>query len=169
VKTRYLVAALVLSLGINVGALSVASYHRLAGYREREHRAAGWVASEKTLDRELGLSANQGNRIEKLRGELEAKIDAYQQQLRTVRSELFAVMREQSPNTELINQKLAQISNLQLEIQKVVVDYLLREKQILTPQQQEKFVEILEERVVREEHHDTQPIAPGVREQCPQQ
>ncbi|HID93110.1 MAG TPA: periplasmic heavy metal sensor [bacterium (Candidatus Stahlbacteria)] len=146
-RRKPLILALVLSVAINVAVLATAGYHWRGRRAEEQHHRAGGHSPTSFLHRELALSESQVRQMESLGRPLEQKIDRIKEELREKRAQLVDLLMEPQPNREEINVKVSEIESLQTGIQKLIIDHLLQQKEILTPEQQKKFFSIISERL----------------------
>jgi len=64
------------------------------------------------------------------------------------------------PDHTKINIKLREIESLQTELQKIVIDHMLQEKKILSPEQQEIFLSIISKSLCPEGRHQSLGLLP---------
>jgi Spy/CpxP family protein refolding chaperone len=152
-KKRLLILGLTFSVAINIGVLGSAGYSRLkiCG-KERSHQE-GEHSPMSFLGKELSLSQSQAREMESLRKALELKMEEIREQLRDKRVQLVNLLMEAEADHEKINIRLNEIESLQTELQKLVIDHLLQEKKILSPEQQKKFFSIISKRLCPEGRH----------------
>ncbi|OGV75469.1 MAG: hypothetical protein A3K19_29315 [Lentisphaerae bacterium RIFOXYB12_FULL_65_16] len=98
------------------------------------------------LHRRLGASEEQWRRIEPV-------VTAFRQESRTVcqevaqaRLELLELLAAPKPDTETIAAKQEEILAGQRRVQELVIKYILREKEILTPEQCRALFDLLRQR-----------------------
>lgn len=163
-KQKLLILGLVLSIAINVGFLTTAAYHsweRTTG--EAHHKDSSF------LKRNLNLSEPQLAEIESIKNSLDSKADVLKKELRETRIRLFNLLAEQDPNREEINKVLQELEALQVNLQKLAIEHLLQQKNILTSEQQRKYFSIISERLCPGEGHQLGPSFPGTgdhEEEC---
>lgn len=82
-----------------------------------------------------------------LRASLEAAIDEIYPKLERKRTALVTEMKKASPDRTLLGGLIDEISQIQAEIQKKAVENMLKEKEILAPDQQKKYFVVFEDHV----------------------
>jgi len=83
--------------------------------------------------------------MQNFRLSFEKEVDSLRQQLWEKRNFLLEEARNPSPNLNGIDSLIEEISALQADIQKKSVRNLLKDKEILTPGQQEKYFSLFKE------------------------
>jgi len=152
-KRRLLIFGLTLSVAINVGVLGSAGYRWLKISCEERPHQEGEHSPMSFLGKELSLSQSQAREMESLRKALEPKMEEIREELRDKRVQLVNLLMEAEADLEKINIQLKEIESLQTELQKLVIDHLLQEKKILSPEQQKKFFSIISKRLCPEGRH----------------
>jgi len=66
------------------------------------------------------------------------------------RAELADLLASESPERPSLEQKLREINELQLKMQIAVIDQLFREKEFLTPEQQERYADFMSHRLCQD-------------------
>ena len=163
-KEKLLILALIFSLGINIGIFGSIGYKRLKGKSEERHSREAEHSPMRFLAKELGLSESQTKEIEALRKSLEPKMEEIREELREKKAQLVYLLKESKPDLEKINIQLSEIESLQTKLQKLVIRHLLQEKNILTPEQQDKFFSIISKRLFHGERHQEEGLLPGTKE-----
>lgn len=98
------------------------------------------------LHRELGATEKQWARIEPRLREFQAAVGELCQQTDAMRSDVIDLIAAEEPDTETIRAKQDEILATKRSIQGLVLDHLLAEKEVLTPEQQQQFFEMLRNR-----------------------
>jgi len=144
---------LLLSLGLNVG-LGVNLLRRdqvpppLAGERGPADLEAGpdHAQAERFLRRrlermaaELGLSAEQRTALWNVHAEAGERIFAQRQAMREARAEMHEDLAAPAPDLARIHSVQRRISALQAELDSLVVEVMVRERAVLTPEQRERY------------------------------
>ena len=163
-KERLLILALIFSLGLNIGILGSVGYNWLKGKCKERHSIEAGHSPMRVLAKELNLSESQAKEMEALRKSLEPKMEKIREELREKKVQLVNLLKESEPDLEKINIQLSEIESLQTELQKLVIRHLLQEKNILTPEQQDKFFSIISKRLFHEERHQGEGLLPGTKE-----
>ena len=144
------------SLAINVGAIGAAAY-RNYGQRDVGHiEPVQHGTAPQQLEADLGLSAEQQAAFELAREEAAGRIDTASAELGARRQELFDLLTGPSTDRAAIDRALVDISAGQLTIQRAVVEQWVRQQDVLTGTQRAEFVQLLGERLIREEHQDAE-------------
>ncbi len=94
----------------------------------------------------LDLSPAQIARFEEIRRDFHAGIDSLNQLLEGVNRQLLEEIWQPQPNNAHIDSLLKRISQLQMESQQRVIDHFYQFKEVLTPEQWQKFYGIVAER-----------------------
>ena len=99
------------------------------------------------VKKELQLTTQQLVQFEKIRTELHSKLDSHDTKFSTLRKEMLKeIWQTQKPDSQKIENILEQFSQLQLETQRWIVQHFYKFKEVLTPEQAEKFYKIISER-----------------------
>ena len=159
-KRKLIILGISLLVVINLSALATIGYHRWFGHGEKGHHERRH-SEESYLYQQLSLSKSQAEKIKSLRESFHLQTDKISSALLKSRTELVELLMASEPDSENINEALREIDSMQSELQKKVIYYLLKEKEILTPEQQQKFFSIIKERLLREAcHHQTNGLDP---------
>lgn len=135
---------LLVSLALNFSIMATAGYlyHRQTGY---------WIspfgvkmAKNHFLFEELSLSPEQMAAMKARALLFRAEIDRGRLAVTQKRHEIVALMRSESPDVDVINAKIGEINFLQGEMQKKIAAHMLEEKALLGPEQQKKFLDLIE-------------------------
>jgi Spy/CpxP family protein refolding chaperone len=98
------------------------------------------------LHRELGTTEKQWAQIEPRLWEFQAAVGELCQQTDAMRSEVIDLIAAEEADTETIRAKQDEILAKKRGIQQLVVDHLLAEKEVLTPEQQQQLFQMLRNR-----------------------
>ena len=132
-RKKLLILVLVLSLAFNAAVLGAILYHFWIGWERT-------LPAEDTLrDRDLRLNPQQSDAIEVLHGELEKEAYPIRGRIYTCRQELFELLQADTPDSTAIDAKIDEINDLQRRMQATVVDYMLRERELLDEEQRQVF------------------------------
>lgn len=144
-KKRLFIIAMVLLFVINITALATLSYNRW--FKSWFLSDAQWNPSEswQELQTQVSLSPQQSQSMQNLRLSFEKEVESLRQQMWEKRNVLMEEARNPSPNLNRIDSLIEEISVLQAHIQKKSVRNLLKDKEILTPRQQEKYFSLFKE------------------------
>jgi len=166
-KKRLLVLGLILLVVINVSALLTFAYNRWLRAPGR-HLAAN-PASSDSFERHLCLSGEQENCLRALRFSFDSEIGNAQAQIREKRRAIVEELKKESPDSVLIDKFIEEISRLQMEIQKKAVLNLLKEKEVLTPEQKATFFRMFEDHVCPREKRVGYGSAGAGDARCPRE
>lgn len=149
-KKRLLTLGLILLVVINVSALVAFAYNRwLRGPGEGP---AGSPAMAGLFTRQLCLSGEQEKCIRDIRFSFDSEIGDVQARLGEKKRAMVEEMKKESPDGEMINKLIEEISRLQAEIQKKAVLNLLKEKEVLTDEQRATFFRMFEDHICPREN-----------------
>jgi len=145
-KTKpYLIVA---SVTLNVAFIAMWIAHAVPAQARPEE--TGQRAPQYTiwcpLHRELGVTEEQWAQIEPRLREFQAAVGELSQQTNPMRSEVMDLIAAEKPDAEAIRAKQDEILATKRSIQGLVVDHLLAEKEVLTPEQQQRLFEMLRNR-----------------------
>jgi Spy/CpxP family protein refolding chaperone len=137
--------ALIISLAFNAGfgtTFGVRTYQHYCGGDGR-----GEGSSLRNLHELLNLTSEQAVMMRGAKEELMRQVDEVQRELTVERTALATLLAASEPDRETIALQLGKIASLQQRLQRNVVEHLLREKEVLEPEQQATFNEIIRRRV----------------------
>ncbi len=97
------------------------------------------------LAKELNLSADQIQRLQKMRQDSQGKTQARRLALRTAKQELAQLMQGNASSDQL-RQKRQQVQSLQREVSDLNFENTLAIREILTPEQRVKLQQIMQQR-----------------------
>jgi len=132
-KRGTLVYLLVLSVLFNVGAVVATAY--------QVHRNTG--AEQVDIARKLQLDPQQAGRWKALEAGFLVDLDAEWLEIGRRREALIRAIFAAQPDPQAIEAHRAAIAELQIRQQRRVIEQLLRERELLRPQQREQLVELL--------------------------
>ena len=135
---------LLVSLALNLSILATAGYlyHRQTGY---------WIspfgmkmAKNHFLFEELSLSSEKMAAMKARALLFRAEIDRGRLRVAGKRREIVSLMRVDQPDVAAINAGIGEINTLLGEMQKKIAAHMLEEKALLGPEQQKKFLDLIE-------------------------
>ncbi len=97
------------------------------------------------LAKELNLSADQIQRLQKMRADSQGKTKERRLALRTAKQELTQLMQGNGSSSQ-IRQKRQQVQSLQREVSDVNFENTLAIREILTPEQRVKLQQLMQQR-----------------------
>lgn len=166
-KKRLLALGLILLVVINVSALLTFAYNRWLR-APGKHPAAN-SAGATSLERHLCLSGEQEQCIKDIRFSFDSETGGIQAQMREKRRAMVEEMKKESPDSASIDKLIEEISRLQAEIQKKAALNLLKEKELLTPEQKATFFRMFEDHVCHREKGAGHGPAGTGDARCPQE
>jgi len=98
------------------------------------------------LHRELGTSEDQWREIEPLLKEFQASVGEFRRHVDKLRSGVIDLVAAEDPDLEAVRARQEEILATKRNIQRLVIEYLLAEKEVLTPEQQDRLFEMLRNR-----------------------
>jgi len=140
-KEKLIIFLLIFSLTVNLAALITLGY--FWGKSERPGTPAFRMGKPTSLVSELPLDNGQWRKMRGLRRNLLKEITPIRDELMTKRGELVNLFTLEKPDRQVIDQKLREISGLQLQTQAAVIDQLLKEKEFLNPKQQKHYFDLI--------------------------
>lgn len=146
-KPQLMRLALALSVLINLGVLGAIAYRSLL--------APAAAPAGESLPRHLQLSMAQRHQWHESEAGFLKQLGAGAEQIRGHRDRMIAAIFSATPDPALIDAERMAIARLQEQQQKLVIDQLLRERELLEPAQREKLARLLL----------TQPVGPSSIEQ----
>ena len=91
----------------------------------------------------IALTDNQKQEVEEIRRDFLPKVAGIRQALRQNRLELNDLLFVEPPDMQAIEGKSRDISNLQTQLEKEVIDHILQEKELLSPEQKRQFYDVI--------------------------
>lgn len=162
-RKRLFIVAFIFSLSVNCAALVTIVY------QVWQRRAAGRVRTSLIL-RDLNgeLTERQREQIQSLREETKARAEQLNDALLKQRELLIEELRMPPPDHERIDQLLQDISQMQFELEKEVVEDLLRMNEMMPPGYRESILRMMRQnlkdaRNFRTPGHHTDPESEGKR------
>ena len=142
-KRWWLVLALLLSLGVNVGILATIAVARL---RPAAAQRAAQPPAEKRLARladRLGLSGEERHRFLVLQRQFFATTSRDRKRLQQVYREIRRELVSRQPDSVHLEQLLAESSQLYLKIEQSVTTNVLQTRQLLTPEHETVYLDLI--------------------------
>ena len=142
-KSKALLIALVISLGINVGVIGTVAYRLIEGRQFRSHMNERlWRHSP--LKRDLKLTDEQLDEMDRMREEMREKIRPLREKLGDRRRELISLLRADEPDRSKLDPLAGEIADLQSELGLSIFEHLFEMREILSEEQREKILELFE-------------------------
>ncbi|MCU0645127.1 MAG: periplasmic heavy metal sensor [bacterium] len=147
-KRKIILIVIAMLLIINLSALTTIGYHRFVS--NKPTATICQLSGDDYLYQELALSRSQLDQMKTIRQSFLDASNAISEQLLARRTTLVAQLKTASPDSEAMCQLLHEISSLQNDLQHQVIASVLRQKAILNSEQQEKFFDIIGNRLIQE-------------------
>ena len=145
-RAKWLMLALVFSVVVNLVAVGTVGFHWW------KVRSAGppFPPSPgpmlKPLHRHLSLEPDQMKELEAQRRRIGEEIRDIQRDLFQDRARLMQLLRSPDPDSMEVESILQEIASSQIALERKVIHSILRMKQVLTPEQREELLRMLEQR-----------------------
>lgn len=118
------------------------------------------------IKEELKLTPQQVEQFEKIRTGFHSKLDTLDTKFETLRKEMLNEIWQSEADSQKIESILEQFSRQQIESQRWVVQRFYRFKEVLTPEQSEKFYKILTERFQGQQRNPGLSQMPNRKKDC---
>lgn len=135
---------IVLSVALNAAFISVWAVHAARAYWPEQ--TAGGSKIWCPLHRQLNVTDEQWKRIEPRILEFRARAQTIRDQMISLRAELIDLIASDNPSPQAIAAKQEQMRTGREQMQKLVVDRLLAEKEVLTKEQQKQLFDMIRKR-----------------------
>jgi len=142
-KKNLNILAVIFSVVLNV--VFIGSYFY---YSSRPLAVTGRQANhDRLLYEELNLDRDQLDRLKSFRDNFHAFVDEQGQRIKAKQLELVGLLAQEKPDRRAIAAKQEEIQGLQRQMQAGVIDHLLQESRIFTPEQRQQFFALMKERI----------------------
>ena len=140
-KKKLIIWGVVLLTAINVAALTTSAYNHLGrdDSSRREHRREG----RSSWEERLGLSASQSEQMKVQHEVLVEKIRPLRDVMQGKRDHFYELVMVTAPDRAAIDRVQDEMDSLQADIKRLVIDNMLAQKEILTPEQQSQFFNMI--------------------------
>jgi len=142
-KKNIKILAIIFSVVLNIVFAGSYFYRSLGLLPLVGHQAS----HDHTFYEELDLDRDQLDRFEPLRANFHAFVDKQGRKINAKQLELIGLLAKEKPDRRAIDAKQEEIQALQRQIQAKVIDHLLEERGILTPDQRQKFFALIKGRI----------------------
>ena len=142
-KENFKTLAIIFSVVLNIVFIGSYFYHKadllpLIGHRGKHNRF---------LLEELNLSRKQLDRFEPIRDRFHAFLGQQGHAIKDKQLELIGLLAKENPDRAAIDLKQKEIQTLQRQMQAKVIEHLLEESGMFTPEQRKRFFELMRERI----------------------
>ncbi len=100
-----------------------------------------------TLYEELDIDRGRIHRLDRLRDKFHLFVTEQGQKIKAKQLELIALLAMEQPDRKAIDLKQEEIQALQHEMQNKVIDHLLEENRVFTPEQRKRFFALIRKRI----------------------
>lgn len=118
------------------------------------------------IKEELKLTPQQVEQFEKIRTGFHSKLDTLDTKCETLRKEMLKEIWQSEADSQKIESILEQVSRQQIESQRWVVQHFYSFKEVLTPEQSEKFYKILTEQFQGQQRNPGLSQMPNRKKDC---
>jgi len=139
--------ALAVSLVFNLSVLGAAGYFHYSKNNYWVSPLGGTMQKDTFLFEELSLSPDQKKKLRAGAKSCRAEIDRKRQQIEARKNHLFTLMRADNPDHHAIKAVLSEISGIREEMEGMVTTRILEVKTSLEKDQQQKFLDLVENAV----------------------
>jgi Spy/CpxP family protein refolding chaperone len=91
----------------------------------------------------IALTNEQKRQVEDIRRDFLPKVEGIRQSLRSNRLQLNELLFTEVPDLKTIAEKSNEISALQAKLEREVIDHILQEKELLSPEQKREFYQVI--------------------------
>jgi len=143
-KNSALKFLLLISLILNISFLGAAGYQY---YKKSTYWISPFghkIQKNHYLFEELSLRPDQMKSMKETAIKFRSVVDERRQVIASKRKELITLMRRDNPDSKAIEDVVAEISNMQEKMQKMIAMHMLKMKAGLDKEQQMKFIDLIE-------------------------
>jgi Spy/CpxP family protein refolding chaperone len=97
----------------------------------------------------IALTNEQKRQVEDIRRDFLPKVEGIRQSLRHNRLQLNDLLFAESTDLRMIAEKNNEISALQTKLEREVIDHILQEKELLSPEQKREFYQVIRNEFVK--------------------
>jgi len=137
---------IVLSVAVNLAFIGVWASHAIVKHRQGRSACAAAAKSDGVwcpLHRRLNVNAEQWRQLEPHLVEFRRESQSICMEIDAKRREMIDLISSPQPDKEAIAARLEEILAAQRRVQHLVVERLLAEKEVLTPEQQKQVFDML--------------------------
>ena len=138
-KNKWLYIILILSLGLNLGIFLRVGYHLLNKAASGNRLCGEYKWHTSPLSRKLNLNEEQTKTIQSYQKEMEIDSLAIRNGLSQKRQALMALIKSGTLDEKIVDTRVNDISSLQGQLEKKVIQHLIKIHKVLTPEQLAKF------------------------------
>ena len=135
---------LAISLALNLSFLITVGYMHFKQSQYRTTPFGGKIEKNKFLFEELSLRPEQMEKMKERSLLFRKEVDGKRNAIAEKKRKLFTLIGENQPETPAIDAAIDEISSMQEDLQKRVVQHILETKSLLNKEQQKKFLDLIE-------------------------
>lgn len=142
-----------LSIGLNLAFVVIWMAHSYPGRESRREAPgvpAGAVAVPSALHRKIGVTEEQWERIAPHVREFRERAATQRRELSSLRRRLLDLLIVSKADEAAIRSKQAEILAGQRQMQNLVIDHLLEEKELLSPEQGKRLIQAIRKQCFRD-------------------
>ncbi|RLA87611.1 MAG: hypothetical protein DRG58_10330 [Deltaproteobacteria bacterium] len=147
-KRNWLAYLVIFSLALNLGTISVMAYLHYQNKKEEMPPLKKRPPSLGQVFRELHLDRNQKQALGQLFPEHRREVEKLRRELAQKRLNLFEMLRASEPSPEMITAMIKEINTIQCKLENELARFLLALKKSLRPEQQEKLLAVIGQRLI---------------------
>ncbi len=144
-KQKILIIALVVSVALNVGALATFAYRRATRPEP--------LRPPRPLARTLDLTAEQREAMRAQREKAFEEMEPLRKKLHAKRGEVLELLREPEVDAARRDKLFAEIADLQMQMELLTFNSMRETRELLRPEQRERFTGFVEERFRHRRDH----------------
>lgn len=141
---KLIIWGVALLTAINVASLSTIAYYNWDD--DKRHRSERRREKRSSWEERLGLTTVQSEQIKTMRGALMDDIRPLREAMKVKRDRFYELVMAPSMDRAAIDQVQGEMDSLQADIKRMVIDHMLAHKDVLTPEQQTQFFEMMKKR-----------------------
>jgi len=150
-KRKLVIFAVILFTLFNLSAFSALAYQRWIS--RKNLGPAQWGEPEMRMFRRLGLNNGQLSRVRKSRVLFFEKTEPLARRAHDLNIKVFRLLREDTPDTLAIFALIDSIGSIQNQLQKEAIIHIVNEGDIYTPEQRDRFFNLIEGRMGKHWEH----------------
>ena len=142
-RIKWWILVLILSLTVNGAAFAVVGYNYYCDTFHRPPTSCPVYSTGGHLYQDLGLSPSQLKRMDSLAQAFHARLERLDYKMHGKRELLVDLLRQEPVDSGKIEHLRKDMANTQDEIQRAVITHIQEIKNILDPEQEERFFHLL--------------------------
>ena len=147
-RSKWLILILILSLAINSAVLATVGYHYYRDASNTPSAPCPMSPGDSHLYQSLGLSNLQLSKMEPLAQKFHERLAELGVRMEEKKETLTDLLQKDSDPASIENLR-KEMAGIQDEIEKEVIVHILESKKILDPKQQQRFFDLMRQRMTR--------------------